>query len=197
MIAKDQLIRVKNLTNSIVVYNIPEDRVRRKFEGFEEKDITYDELQKLYYQAGGATLIKDYLQINNKEAALEFGVDVESFENEYSWDKNKVDHVLTEEHIDVLHDALDFAPEGIVDLIISEAVRLRITDVNKRQLIFECTGKNINQMINNQVELEKRLGGEKKEEPKRRRVTKQEESTEEQPQRRRVARSDEGESLFN
>ena len=195
MSEKSKLIRVKNLTGSTVVYNIPEDRIRRKFGAFEEKDVTYDELQKLYYQAGGSTLIKDYLQIGDKDVALEFGVDPESFENEYSWDREKVDSVLTKEHIDILHDALDFAPEGIIDLIVTEAVRLRITDVNKRQLIFECTGKNVNQMINNQIELEKRLGEEKKEEPKRRRVTKTEESEEEErPWRRRAAQSNGGEA---
>ena len=188
-----QFIRVKNLTGSIVVYNIPEDNVRRKFGAFEEKEISYDELQKLYYQNGGETLIKDYLQIQDKKVAAEFGVDEESFDNEYSWDKEKVDKVLTEEHIDVLHDALDFAPEGIIDLIVSEAIRLRIVDINKRNLIQECTGKNINNMIQNQIELEKQLGEQKKEEPKRRRVTPQEE----QPKQRRATQSAEGESLFN
>ena len=87
-----------------------------------------------------------------------------------------------------MHDALDFAPEGIVDLIISEAVNLRISDVNKRNLIQECTGKNINNMIQNQIELEKRIGEEKKEEPKRRRVAQQENTEkEEQPKQRRFS----------
>lgn len=191
---KKQLIQVKNLTGNHVYYNIPEDNVHRKFGPFEEKQITYDEIQKLYYQNGGDVLIKDYLQIKNKEVALEFGVEEESFENEYSWDKEKVDNVLLNEHIDVLHDALDFAPEGIVDLIISEAINLRIMDINKRNLIQECTGKNINNMIQNQIELEKQIGEVKQEEPKRRRVATQEE---EQPQQRRAAQSAEGESLFN
>ena len=195
---KKQIIRVKNLTANHVYYNIPEDNIHRKFGPFEEKQLTYEEIQKLYYQNGGDVLIKDYLQIKNKEVALEFGVEEESFENEYSWDREKVDKVLTEEHIDVLHDALDFAPEGIVDLIISEAIRLRIVDINKRNLIQECTGKNINNMIQNQIDLEKELGEEKKEEPKRRRVTQQENTEkEEQPKQRRATQSAEGESLFN
>ena len=81
---KQQLVQVKNLTANHVYYNIPEDNVHRKFSPFEEKQITYGELQKLYYQPGGGTLIKDYLRIKNKEIALEFGVEEESFENEYS-----------------------------------------------------------------------------------------------------------------
>jgi len=200
MLKDDQLIRVKNLTGSSVVYRIPEDNIRRSFNAFEEKEITYGELQKLYYRNGGDILIRDYLQIQNKEAATEFGVDPESFENEYSWDKNKVDSVLTTEHIDVLHDALDFAPEGIIDLIVSEAIRLRIVDINKRDLIQQYTGKNITKMIDAQVQLEKELGDEKKEEPKRRRVTKKEETEEslaEEPKRRRTSASTEGESLFS
>ena len=110
-----QYVQVRNLTDNPVVYLIPEDNIRRVFGPYEEKKLTKDELQKLYYQPGGATLLQDFLQVQDREAALEFGVPSDSYDHEYSWDKNKVDEVLQNGSIEVLHDALDFAPEGIVD----------------------------------------------------------------------------------
>lgn len=177
-------VQVKNLTNSTVVYKIPELNLRRKFGAQEEKKIDYEELQKLYYQPGGEVLIKDFLQIKDKEVALEFGVDEEVFDHEYSWDAEKIKNVLLNESIDVLHDALDFAPEGIIDTIVDLAVELEIADINKRNLIQECTGKNINAMINAKVQLAKALGEKKEEAPKQRRVTEKKEDKQETSGRR-------------
>lgn len=79
--------------------------------------------------------------------------------------------------IDKLHDALDFAPEGIIDLIVDKAIELRIPDVNKRELIQNNTGKNITSMINTQIALEEAIGTtEKDNKPKQRRVNGQEEN---------------------
>lgn len=171
MLKDEQYVRVQNLTDSPVVYLLPEDNLRRVYQPYEEKNIQVKELRKVFWQPGGPALVQEFLQIKNKELAEEFGVDPETFAHEYSWDKEKVDKVLLSEDIDVLHDALDFAPEGIIDLITSEAVALRIPDVNKRNLIQEYTGKDINQMISMQVQLEKALGDDKETDaPKRRRV---------------------------
>ena len=196
MSAKEQYVQVQNLTDNPVVYLIPEDNLRRVFGPYEEKKISVDELQKLYYQPGGSVLVQEFLRIKDRELAQEFGVDDESYDNEYSWDRAKVDNVLMNEHIDVLHDALDFAPEGIIDLITERAVALRIADVNKRNLIYECTGKDINSMIAVQIQLEQELGDKKEEAPKRRRAQKTEEVKTEQPKQRRASSSSEGESLF-
>ena len=168
-----QYVQVKNLTGYPVVYNIPEDRIRRKFGGHETKNISYSELQKLYYQPGGEVLIKDFLQIQNKEIAKEFGVSEDLFEHEYSWSQKDVDQVLLNGSLDQLHDALDFAPEGIVDLIIERAVMLKIADINKRNLIEKCTGKNINRMIGITEQLDEELQTEQPEKPKQRRVESQ------------------------
>ncbi len=169
----EQYIQVQNLTDNPVVYNIPEDHLRRVFAPYEAKMLSKDELQKLYYQPGGAVLLHDFLSVRDKKTAVELGVPEELFEHEYSWNRKKVDKVLLEEDIDILHDALDFAPEGIIDLIIERAVALRISDINKRELIQQCTGKNVNQMIATQVQLEQAIGEQKEEAPKQRRATSQ------------------------
>ena len=179
-------VQVKNLTNNIVVYRVPELNVRRKFGAHEEKKIDYEELKGLYYQSGGEVLLKDFLQIKDKEIAKEFGVSEESFDHEYSWDEDKIKSVLLYEDIDVLHDALDFAPEGIIDSLISLAVELEIADVNKRNLIYECTGRNINAMINAKIQLAKAIGEKKEETQKQRRVTEEKEEDKSASSGRRV-----------
>ena len=182
-----QYIQVQNLTNGTVVYTIPEDNVRRVFSAYETKNISSDELHKLYYQPGGEVLIQDFLSVKDKNLALEFGVSADSFDHEYSWTPTDVEELLINGSLDALHDALDFAPEGIVDSIIDKAISLRIPDVNKRNLIQEVTGKNITAMIDTQIALEKALGVEEKDnKPKQRRVNSQENEEPAAQNRRRV-----------
>lgn len=74
----------------------------------------------------------------------------------------------------MLHDALDFAPLGIVELIVARAVKLQVPDVNKRNLIQEVTGKNIDRMIAIQTQLDEELGSDSEDtRPKQRRVNSQ------------------------
>ena len=185
MANEEKYVQVQNLAGHIVVYKIPEDNVKRIFGPDEVKTISYSELQKLHYQAGGAVLLQNFLAIKDKAVAEEFGVPTDLYEHEYSWTQEDVDRVLTKGSLDELHDALDFAPEGIIDLIIKRAIELRIPDINKRELIQECTGHNINNMIATAVTLEQEFKTEQtKEQPKSRRV--QETKTETQASGRRA-----------
>lgn len=84
MATNEQYIQVRNLTDNAVVYLIPEDNLRRVFGPNEDKLISREELKKLYYQPGGPTLIQDFLRINDKELAIEFGVDPDLYAHEYS-----------------------------------------------------------------------------------------------------------------
>ena len=54
---------VKNRSASTVVYNIPEDRIRRSFAPGEAKRVSTDELRKLGFQPGGIALMEQYLQV--------------------------------------------------------------------------------------------------------------------------------------
>lgn len=176
---EEKYVQVQNLAGHIVVYKIPEDNVKRIFGPDEIKTIAYSELQKLHYQAGGAVLLQDFLSIKDKEVAEEFGVSADLFDHEYSWTQEDVDRVLTKGTLDELHDALDFAPEGIIDLIIKRAIELRIPDINKRELIQKCTGHNINNMIATAVQLEQEFKNEQnaEDQPRTRRVQKTEKNT--------------------
>lgn len=156
----EKYVQVQNLSSGTVVYTIPENNIRRVFRAYETKEIAADELRKVYYQPGGAVLLQNFLSVKDKRLALEFGVTRDSYEHEYSWTPKDVEELLLNGDIDVLHDALDFAPEGIIDLIVDKAIELRIADNNKRDLIQQCTGKNIGQMIATQKALEEALGTE-------------------------------------
>lgn len=170
MINDNAVIKVRNLTGHTVVYRIPEDNIRRAFGKNETKNITAGELRKLFFQNGGGILLKEFLYVDNEELALEFGVSEDALQHEYSWTEKDVDNLLLHGDINVLKDALDFAPLGIVETIIDRAVALRIPDNNKREAIHEMTKRDITGMINNQLELEKVLGEKPQQEHRSRRV---------------------------
>ena len=133
---------VKNRSSSIVVYTIPEDRIRRQFAPGETKKITHEELEKLTYQPGGDSLIRNYLYIADEQAAQEFNAGI-PVEPEYNLDAIGVKKLLTDGSLDELLDALDFAPAGVIDLIKSEAVKLPLGDIPKLNAIkaktnFDC-----------------------------------------------------------
>ena len=49
--------------------------------------------------------------------------------------------------IEALEDALDFAPDGIRELLVDCAVKWKIPDSNRRKIISRMTGVNIDKMI--------------------------------------------------
>ena len=147
MIKDNENVTVRNLTDQTVVYVIPELQIKRVFRGFESKRLPVKELRQLWYIPGGSRILQNFLAVENKELADEFGVSEDSFTHEYSWTLDNVKEVLTKGSIDELADALDFAPIGIVDTIISQAVKLEIADMNKQKLIQQMTGHDITKMI--------------------------------------------------
>ena len=58
---KNVICEVKNRSSSILVYNIPDDGIRREFMPGETKRISFGELEKLTFQSGGQSLINNYL----------------------------------------------------------------------------------------------------------------------------------------
>ena len=154
MVNNDELIEVRNLTAQRIAYLIPERSVRRDFSAFETKEITAGELRELWFKSGGKILLQNYLGVNNKELAREFGITNDQFTHEYSWTKKDIDRVLLEGSADELADALDYAPLGITETLVNRAVELKISDMNKRKLIKEMTDKDVSKMINYVEELE-------------------------------------------
>lgn len=170
MVNDTEKVEVRNFTDQRVVYTIPEKNIRRDFSGFETKVVEAGELRELYFKSGGAKLLQDYLAVNNRSLAQEFGVTLDQFLHEYSWKKEDIDRVLLSGTKDELADALDYAPRGIVETLVDRAVELRIPDMNKRKLIQEMTGKDITKKIGYAELLEADAGVENKKEAPRRRT---------------------------
>lgn len=147
MINDNEPITVRNLVDHKVVYTLPEINRRVVFEPFEEKKIPAGELRSLNYKTGGTILIHNYLCILNDEMREEFNIPKDLVE--YDWTIADIHRVLEDLNtpIEALEDALDFAPEGIRELIIDSAVKWKIPDSNRRKVISRMTGVNIDKMI--------------------------------------------------
>ena len=191
-VSDDTIVKVKNMTDYKVGYTIKEENLRRVFESGEVKQLAAGELRKVNYKRGGHVILTNYLCIMNKDLANEFGVDDDSFENEYNWDVARVDSVLKDEPLDVLQDALDFAPQGIIDLIKDRAIELKIDSMDKRQAISDALSIDLNGMIDIQKIKETELEG-AAEKPKTRRTSRaksQSGSTSGQTKQRRTAKTE-------
>lgn len=128
---------VTNRSASTVVYSIPEDGIRRSFQPGEVKRIKHSELQKLSYQEGGVALIENYLLIQSDEAIKDLGVHTEP---EYFMSQNEVIELMKNGSLDAWLDCLDFAPDGVIEMIKEYSVKLPLNDYNKRKSLKEKTG---------------------------------------------------------
>ncbi len=145
MLDNNTLIKVKNRDNGTVGYTIPElGNLHRDFALGETKEISMNELRKLAWTPGGKALLKDYLIIENNDAIAELLGDVEP---EYNYTEEDVRNILTNGSLNAFLDCLDYAPEGVINLIKQIAVDTKLNDVAKRQAILEKTGFNVDSAI--------------------------------------------------
>ena len=145
MLDKNTLVKITNRQNGYVGYKIPEmNGLRRRFSPGETKEVTMDELTKLSYLTGGMVLLKECFILDNPEAVSQL---IGHTEPEYYYSEKDVENLLLNGSLDQLKDALDFAPEGVIELIKDKAVDLKLNDVRKRNAITEKTGFNVSNAI--------------------------------------------------
>ena len=145
MVDKQKLISLTNRDGGRVGYTIPDmGNLHRTFIPGETKMVTYEELEKLSWVDGGRSLLKNYLIIGDKEAAEEILGEIEP---EYYYTKDEVRTLLTQGSLEQLQDALEFAPEGVVELIKKEAVELPVNNVAMRKEILNATKFNVDKAI--------------------------------------------------
>lgn len=137
-VSDNKVIQVRNLMNHQVTYLIEEDNIRRSFNPFETKNIKAGELRKAIFNHGTEVLFKNYLCVEDKELAAEFGISEDTIE--YWWTEDDIKNLLLKGSDDELLDALDFAPDGIVEMIVFYAIDLKINDMNRRTLIERSLG---------------------------------------------------------
>lgn len=144
MIENNVTIKVTNRDNGSIGYSVPDLGVHRTFQPKETKEISAEELRKLSYLPGGDIIIKEYLIIHNEELLNEL---LGSVEPEYYYSEAEVKTLLLSGSLEQLQDCLDFAPNGVIDLIKDLAVTLKIDNMSKRKAIQEKTGFNVTRAI--------------------------------------------------
>ena len=143
---KTYYYNVKNRSAGTVLYTIPEDNVRRRFTPGETKRISYEELLHLSYQPGGREMMANFLQIQSAGVPKSFGIKTEP---EYYMSEKDVVELLKHGSLDAFLDCLDFAPEGVIELVKQFAVSLPLTDYDKRQALKTKTGFDVDAAIAN------------------------------------------------
>ena len=142
----ENICNVKNRSGSHVVYSIPEMGVLRSFAPGEVKKVTFEELEKLTYQAGGMEILTRFLQIQSGEVLNSFNMRVEP---EYHMNEQQIAQLIARGSLDEFLDALDFAPDGVIDLIKRMSISMPLTDYNKIAALKEKTGLDVEAALKN------------------------------------------------
>ena len=124
--------RVVNRSSGTVVYLIPNLGIRRSIAAGQSIIVPKSEIEALSFTEGGLELIRNYLFLEDEETLDELGVHREP---EYYMDEKKVIDLLKNKSLDEFKDALDFAPDGVKDMIRDLAVSLPLNDYAKRKAL--------------------------------------------------------------
>lgn len=143
-------INVTNRSGSMVFYSLPEMHVNRVFAAKETKKIPVEELTSLGMIPGGAQLIHNYLYVDN-EAARVAATNINE-EVEYFLKEADIPEWMQTCSLDAFKDALDFAPEGVKELIKRFSVELPLNDVAKREAMKAQLGFNVDEAVKNDRE---------------------------------------------
>lgn len=129
---ENMIYHVMNRSHSTVVYSIPDTNIRRTFAPNEVKKISYSELEQLTFIPGGSNIIAKYLLVPDPKALENLGIYPEQ---EYFMTEQEIKDLLIKGSYDMFLDCLDFAPEGVLQVIKDLAVHLPLNDVAKREAI--------------------------------------------------------------
>ena len=141
---ENEMVIVTNRNNGYTGYQIPDTGVSRNFAPGESKRISKEELMQLSYIEGGEYLLKNYLIVNNDKTLEELNISVQP---EYYYTEEEIKELLTTGSLDQLEDTLNFAPDGVIEIIKDMAVKTELPDTRKRNMISEKTGFNIDNAI--------------------------------------------------
>lgn len=144
MFDKKSKVIVVNRSTGRVGYTIPEMHVTRQFTVREKKEIPFEELEALSYLPGGLPILKNYLVIKDEEAVKELGLDVQP---EYYYNEEDVKRLLLNGSLNEFLDCLDFAPNGVLEMVKRLSVSLPVNDMQKREAILEKMNFNVTRAI--------------------------------------------------
>ena len=149
MESPNKYCNVKNRSASVVVYSIADSGIRRSFAPGEVKKVSYEELEKLTYQRGGMEILTRFLQVQSEDALHTFNMRVEP---EYHMSEQDIARVMTTGTLDEFLDMLDFAPEGVLEMIKTYAVLLPLSDLFKINALKDKTGFDAAKALENSMD---------------------------------------------
>lgn len=141
-------MKVRNRSMSTVGYDIPDLRVKRHFAPGEIKEIPKEELESLLQQPGGRVILTEYLQVSKDDIKQ---LDVLQPEQEYFYSDEDIKRIMTLGSQDEFLDMLDFAPEGVMNMIKGYAVQLPLTDLRKVEALRKKTGFDSSKALENSM----------------------------------------------
>lgn len=145
MINKNTLIKVVNKDNGTVGYTVADLGIHRNFYSGQTKQVTFEQLEKLSYSPGGEIILRELLEITDREAIKQlFSKEPQP---EYHYTKKDVQKLMTEGTLDQFLDCLDFAPQVIKEMVKTLAVDLPLNDMAKRQAILNKLGFDVTRAI--------------------------------------------------
>lgn len=143
------LVTVENRTAGKIVYQIPDRHIRRELAPRQVIRVTKDEIEALAFTAGGLDLIRNHLLVKDEEILDDLNVHREP---EYYMNADNVAKLIKEGTLDEFKDALDFAPDGVKDMIKDLSVQIPLNDYSKRQALKEMTGFDVDAAIQHDKE---------------------------------------------
>lgn len=162
-------MNVLNRSTDQVVYSLPEMNIRRVFTVGENKEIPAEELRALSQLDGGLILLKEYLRVDDRAWVDEYLPDAPI---EYFWGSDEVRKCILEDSPELFSETLDYAPEGVIDMIKDFSWKMPMTDMNKIHSLLEKTGFDVLAAI----EVMKSKDGEVQEKPRRKERLRREEA---------------------
>ena len=139
-----EFVTVENRSAGTVVYNIPDRQIRRELAPRQTIRVPKEEIEALAYTAGGMNLIRNHLLVRDEQMLDDLNVHREP---EYYWNADKVAALIKTGTMDEFLDALDFAPEGVIDMIKDLSVQLPLNDYSKRNALKQKTGFDVDAAI--------------------------------------------------
>lgn len=143
----ERKVNIKNRSACEVGYTLPEGNVRRNWSPGEiKRNIAATEIEQLMFAPGGKYILNEYLLVNDQELCEYLGLQLEP---EYYYDEDTVMTLLSTASIDQFYDCLNFAPQGVLDLIKSKAIEIKLNDVSKREAIKQKLGFDVTAALSN------------------------------------------------
>ena len=148
MLNKETMVSITNRDNGYVGYTIPDANSRfdihRSMSPGQTIEVPYGELEALKFVDGGEYILKNLVRINSQEAIDRLLGEVEP---EYNYSEEDIKNLLLKGSLDELKDCLDFAPDGVKEIIKQAAVDMKLDSKEKCKAITEATEFNVESAI--------------------------------------------------